>query len=214
MKTSRFSISTLSVALALSGFSGSTLPAQTNQTAANKDAQLLKIPSPLEEITQLSKSGVGDAVVLTYIQNSTQRYTLNAQDIISLRDQGVSAEVTTALIRRGAEVRQAVEESYRQQQQQLQAEAATVAAAPTYQTPPAPTVVVPAPVTYYVPAPRSTVSVHYFGTPRYHYQPVYQSGYRYYGSGYSYAPQVSFGVGFGGGSRHYGGYRSSARYCP
>ncbi len=212
MKTTKFSPIALSAALVLGSMHPLSLLAQ-NEPVTAKGAQSLKIASPVEEIAELSKSGVGDEVVLTYIQNSERSYNLNAQDIIHLRDQGVSTEVTTALIRRGAEVRQAAEESNRQQQQQQQADTATVATAPTYQTPPATTVVVPAPVTYYVPAPRSTVSVHYFGTPRYSYPSAYHSGYRYYGSGYSYAPRVSFGVGFGGGYRHYGGYRSSARYC-
>jgi hypothetical protein len=213
MKTNRFSLIAVGAALTLGSFHPSAVLAQDNQATASKDAQHLKIPSPLEEITQLSKSGVGDPVVLTYIKNSDRSYNLNAQDIINLRNQGVSAEVTSALIRRGAEVRQAAAEAYQQQQQQ-QTETATAAAAPTYQTAPAETVVVtPAPVVYYT-RPASTVSVTYFGSPRYSYYSSCYPSYRYYGSGsyYNYAPRVSFGIGFGGGYR-YGGFRSSARYC-
>jgi hypothetical protein len=212
MKTTRFSLIAVGAVLTFGSFHPAAVLAQDHQTAASKDAQLLKIPSPLEEITQLSKSGVGDPVVLTYIKNSDRSYNLNAQDIINLRNQGVSAEVTSALIRRGAEVRQAAAAAYQQQQQQT--EAASVAAAPTYQTAPAETVVVtPAPVVYYT-RPASTVSVTYFGSPGYNYNSSCYPSYRYYGSGsyYNYAPRVSFGIGFGGGYRH-GGFRSSARYC-
>jgi hypothetical protein len=206
MKTTRFSLVAVSAALAVAALQPFSLRAQsdpaapaTTSDAAQKDAQRLKIASPIEEIVQLNQSGVGDPVIVNYIQNSDRTYRLNAQDIIKLRDQGVSTEVTTALIQRGAEQRQATAEADNQRQA---TEATTVAVAPTYQTPPAET---PASaVTYYEPVePRSTVSVTYFGSSGYGFSSGCYPGYRYYSPsyryynyspGYCYTPQVSFGI--------------------
>lgn len=199
----------------------------TTAAAAKTDAQLLKIASPLEEVAELSKSGVGDAVIINYIQSSDRTYNVGAKDIINLRNQGVSTEVTTALIQRGAEQRQAVADAAKQQAQAAAlkpAQTETVAVAPTYQTQPATTVVAtPATVTYYEPVqPASTVSVTYIGYPRYSYYaapcyPRYVTYGSYYSPSYCYPrPSFAVGVGFGGGYRggYYGGsYRSSARYC-
>jgi hypothetical protein len=228
MKTTQVSLVVVSAALIFAAVQplpllAQTEPATTTVTeAAKKDAQLLKIATPLEEIAELSKSGVGDAVIVSYIQSSERTYNLGAKDIINLRNQGVSTEVTTALIQRGAEQRQAVADASKQQKQ---AEAETIAAAPTYQTQPTETVATaPTTITYYEPVrPASTVSVTYIGYPRYSYysapcSPSYVTyGSRYYSPNYYYTPRTSFaiGVGFGGGyGGHYGGhYRSSARIC-
>lgn len=218
MKTSRFSIAAVCVAVVVAGQPGG-LQAQSAASTAisepvKKETQSLKVTTPVEEVVQLSKSGVGDALIVSYIQNSERPYRLNAQDIIKLRDEGVSTEVTTALIQRGAEQRQAVEAA-QQKQTEAAATESTVAAAPTYQTQPAQVQVVEtAPqVTYYTPVqPVSTVSVTYFGSRPYSYRSVYAPSYRYYAPSYYYAPRVSFGVGYHGGYRH-GGFRSSARYC-
>lgn len=190
MKTTQISLIVVSAALASATLQPAKLLAQgepsTSATAdaVKKDAQLLKIPSPLEEIVELSKSGVGDAVVVSYIQSSDRTYNVGAKDIINLRNQGVSTDVTTALIQRGAEQRQAAAEAVKQQKQ---TEAETIAAAPTYQTQPteapatAPTV-----INYYEPVrPASTVSVTYIGYPRYsYYSAPCSPSYVTYGSRY------------------------------
>lgn len=225
MKTIRLSLLAASAVLAVATFEPLSLLAQSD-AAAKTDPQKLKIPSPLEEVAELSKSGVGDAVIINYIQNSDRTYNVGAKDIINLRNQGVSTEVTTALIQRGAEQRQAVADAAKQQAQaaeQKSAEPETVAVAPTYQTQPTTTVVAaPATITYYEPVrPASTVSVTYIGYPRYSYYstpyyPRYVSYGSYYSPSYCY-PRSSIAVGAGfGGSRggYYGGHhRSSARYC-
>lgn len=195
------------------------LPSASAQSPAAADAKLmqsLKIPSKLEEITQLSKAGVGDTVILAYVKDSPTAYNLSATDIIKLRDEGVSPEVTAALIQRGSEVRQAAQEAAR-----LSA-ATETAAAPSYQTQPGIESSAPA-VTYVsspvVVPPTSTVSVHYFGVPTYRYAPTYYTYPRYssygsyvtFGSGYCATPRATFSVGFGSG--RYGGSFSRARYC-
>jgi len=218
MKMSRFSVAAVCVAAAVVAGQPGYLQAQSTASTASsepvkKETQSLKVTTPVEEVVQLSKSGVGDALIVSYIQNSERPYRLNAQEIIKLRDEGVSTEVTTALIQRGAEQRQAVEAAQPKQTGATATES-TVAAAPSYQTQPTQVQVVEiAPqVTYYTPVqPVSTVSVTYFGSRPYSYRSVYAPNYRYAPS-YHYAPRVSFGVGYHGGYRH-SGFRSSARYC-
>jgi hypothetical protein len=226
MKTTQVSLivvsAMLTIATVQTSLQAQDTPAASTATDANKkEALSLKIASPIEEVVELSKSGVGDAVVVSYIQSSERTYNVGAQDIINLRNQGVSPEVTTALIQRGAAQRQAATEAA---QQANPAATETVAVAPTYQTQPITTVVAaPANVTYYEPVrPASTVSVTYIGYPRYsYYAAPYYPRYATYGSSYyspSYCyPRTSFavGVGFGGyrGGYYGGHYRSSARYC-
>lgn len=221
--TTRFSLIVVGAAFAACNLLPLEARAQTNSgttatptvSATGSDAQpqqSFKIPTKVEEVAELSKAGVGDQVILSYIKNSDSAFNLNAQDIIALRNQGVSSEVTAAMIQRGAEVRLAS-----QQEAAKQTEAETVAAAPTYQT--QPVVEAPAQVTYVATPvqPTSTVSVHYFGTPSYRYVPTYYPryvsapNYVTFGSSYYSGPRFSVGVGFGG--RYHGGYRSSARFC-
>jgi hypothetical protein len=218
MKTKiRFSFITLSALLAVMPGLPFGVPAQTATvtTTAPTDAtgdkldkllRSLNNTSRLDEIAQLTKAGVGDPVILTYIQNSETAYNVNAQDIIKLRDQGVSSEVTTALIQRGMEVRQAAQEATKQVQ------ATAVAASPTDQAPSVGEVTAPAPVQYVTTPvqPASTVSVTYFGSPSYSYAPVCYPRYVVFGSSYCYTPQVAFGVGFGG--HRFRGHRSNTGY--
>jgi hypothetical protein len=199
---------------AASAQTDATISAPATTTPEAKPAPSFKIPSRLDEIAQLSKAGVGDNVILAYIKDSQTAYNLNAQDIIKLRDDGVSPQVTAALIQRGTEVRQAAQEAAKESQTQ----STEVAAAPTYQTQP---VAEQPAVTYgaapVVVRPASTVSVHYFGAPSYRYAPSYyyprygsSVSYGTYGSSYYHAPRASFSFGFGG---HFGGHHSRARYC-
>lgn len=225
MKTMiRFSFVALGATLAAISLLPVQVAAQTNvtitptTTAAMEATPItpMKAPSKLDEIAQLTKAGVGDTVILAYIKDSPTAYSLNAEDIIRLRDQGVSPEITTALIQHGAEVRQAAQEAAKESQTQT----AEVAAAPTYQTQPVIEQPAPASVVYVAAPvrPVSTVSVHYFGAPSYRYAPTYYApryvsspGYVSFGSSY-YSPRASFSVGFGGHG-HYRGHYSSARYC-
>src|SRR6478609_234761 len=116
MKTTRVSLFVVSAMLTIAtiqSLRAQDTPAASTD-AAKKEAQRLKIASPIEEVVELSKSGVGDAVVVSYIQSSERTYNVGAQDIINLRNQGVSPEVTTALIQRGAAQRQAATDAAQQ----------------------------------------------------------------------------------------------------
>lgn len=176
--------------------------AKTDATEANKPVQL---SWGLDDIAKLSTAKVDESVILAFVENSETAYNPTAQDIVQLRELGVSAQVITALMRHGEGLRQTARES----QKQVQAEHATVTA--TANTQPA--------TVYHVPAaseaPVSTVT--YIGYPRYYSYPDYNYGYgypnsyyypRYYAYGY---PRFSLGVHFGGG--YYRGYYGGGRHC-
>ena len=50
------------------------------------------------EVVKLATSGVGDEVVLAYINNSQAPFELSAGDVLYLKDLGLSPEVTTAML--------------------------------------------------------------------------------------------------------------------
>ena len=220
MKTMiRFSFIALSAILAIMllrpvGVLGQTVVAPTTTTTNATDGKLDKLVQalnnyrPLNEITALTQAGIGDTVILTYIQNSATTYNVGAQDIIKLREQGVSPEVITALIQHGTEVRPVAPEVANTSQ------ANAVASAPAYQpTPVVAEVSTPVLVNYYVPTPVqpvSTVSVTYFGSRGYSYAPGGCPSYVTFGSGYCYTPRAVYGVGYGG--HRFGGYRTSAQW--
>jgi hypothetical protein len=183
--------------------------ARNGATTSNQPA---KLSWGLDEIAKLSKAKVDESVILAFIENSETAYNPTSQDIIQLRELGVSSQIITALMRHGEGLRQTARESQKQVQTE---QAAAVAAAPAPATT-QPTTVYNPPATYA--APVSTVT--YIGYPRYDTYPNYNYGYCYPGSyyypryyGYGYYPRFSLGVHFGGG--HYGGYyggRYGGRY--
>src|SRR5439155_20357101 len=50
------------------------------------------------DVIRLAESGVGDDVLLAYIQNSQSTFNLGADDVLYLRDVGVSSTVITAML--------------------------------------------------------------------------------------------------------------------
>ena len=65
--------------------------------ASRCEAQTTPAVSPgLEEIVKLSKAQMGDDVILGYIKKATTPFTLTADDIVYLKDQGVSQPVIAA----------------------------------------------------------------------------------------------------------------------
>lgn len=175
-------------------------------------ARTPQLSPALDQIVKLTKGGVAESVTLAFIQTSQMPYALDAQNIIKLREQGVSSQVITAMMQRNEEIRRATEEAG----QTAQSTASTSVASPPSQVVSAPTQtqVVYAPAQTY---PASTVSVTYFGSRESNYYPgywgyrsglsgSYYPGYasyacvpRYYG--YGYGSRVGFGVGY---SRGYG----------
>jgi len=222
MKTTRNNFAALCVTATAFGLCLFNLPAAEDSPTVtailNKYAHASQLSPALEAIVKLSKAGVAESVTLAYIQASPTPYSLDAQDILRLRERGVASQVVTAMMQHGDELRRAAAEASKQ--------TTTSASAPTYQsTAPAVTAPTPATVTYVqAPSyPASSVSVTYIGYPRYNSYSGYY-GYGYGGAGYptyySYAPQYGYGycgprIGFGVGYRgvyagysrgYYGGY--------
>jgi len=50
------------------------------------------------EVIRLATSGVGDEVVLAYIRNSQAQFNLSADNVLYLKDLGLSEEVTSAML--------------------------------------------------------------------------------------------------------------------
>jgi len=165
-----------------------------------------KWPYGTADVVKLSRSQVGEEVIVSYVQNSGIAYSLSPDDIVRLRSEGVSDRViNTMLDQHGKAVRAA--------------QMAAAPAAPVYSDNPGGPVVSetqppqnsgpgpvaeapltpPASSTYVIPYPPATSA--YYGYPSYYY-PYYP----YYYGGYYGGPIVSFRFGFGGGHGYYGGH--------
>ncbi len=147
------------------------LPARggvTSTTAAAAPQTRKPDPAGVDEIVSMVKAGISNEVIKTYIETSSIPYSLSAADIIAMRDKGVPADIITAVLERGEELR-----------------AQPVGAAP--QSPPTPA----APTPNYEPPPGNSAS--YPDNPA---VPVYAAapGYGYSGwwSAYAYWPFVYY----------------------
>jgi hypothetical protein len=165
----------------------------------------------INEVVSLAKSGLEESVVISYIKSSPGPFQPSADEIIRLRDAGISSQVINAMLQRGAEVRD---------QAQMAAAAAPAAQdvsanysqpAQTYAQPAAPVVATP-PVTYVQPASSVIYVGSSYGYPvldsRYYYPySCYYPSYYYPRVGFGFAPQFNFrfGGGFHGGF-HGGGF--------
>jgi hypothetical protein len=164
--------------LALGAFSAlaQNTPASTPAQPAAVSASAPQLAYGVPQILQLSQAKVGDDTIIAYIKNSGNSYGLNADQIIYLRQQGVSDAVITTML--------------------SQPKLAAVAPNPAISEPqpPAPavaqvsTATVAPTVTYVQTVPATT----------YYYQPYYYPAYAVY-------PAVSLSFGWGGGW-HGGGY--------
>ncbi|MGA9452512.1 MAG: hypothetical protein WBW41_14350, partial [Verrucomicrobiia bacterium] len=146
----------------------------------------------VSQVMQLAHANVGEDVIVNYIQNSGNGYGLDADQILYLKQQGISDRIINAMLN-----------------QRSRLTAAQTAPPPNYSDAnnsqiPTPT---PAPaVSYAQTAPPQTVYVipdtqtyDYYAYSDPYYYPYYYPYYGYYGW-----PGVSLSFGWGG---YYGGYR-------
>ncbi len=70
---------------------GSAAPAASATVSTN-------LSQNVAEVVKLAQSGVGDDVVLAYIKNSRAPFSLSAGDILTLKNQGISTPVVTAML--------------------------------------------------------------------------------------------------------------------
>lgn len=205
MKTRNFSLIVICGALAF-GLS----MARAEMEPAKAPLKLtMPMSAGLDEVVKLTKAGVSESVVISYVQNSPVAYHPSADEIIKLRENGVSAPIITAVLSRGAVVR----DQAAQQAQVAQVPAPTAVQTAPVVTPPLvqPTVAYTAPVVYAEASP----SVVYIGSsyPTYPFSfgfygfPFYYHG--YYG-GYRGHYYHSYGGRYGGG--HYGGGHYGGRH--
>jgi hypothetical protein len=132
------------------------------------------------EVVKLAQAKIGEDTIMAYIKNNHVDYNLNADQILYVRQQGVSDAVITLMLN--------------QPKSPNPSPTVSAPAAPTPQAA-ASTVVVQPAVTYVQPAPVTYV------------QPVYYPSYSYCGPTF---PSVSLAFGFGGyygGGHYYGGNR-------
>jgi hypothetical protein len=179
MKMKNFTKSLLAAVAGIVLLAGSVL-AQNSPPAAPQLAY------GVPQILQLAQAKVSDDTIIAYIHNSGNSYGLNADQIIYLRQQGVSDGVINVMLN------------------QPKTAAVTAPAAPpdnSYQAQ-APASYAPAPTTTYVQSAPSAVYVVPNSQP--YYNNYYYSQPYYYP--YSYFPSVSLGFAFGGSSYHHGGY--------
>jgi hypothetical protein len=202
-------ITSLAVALSLlQGFAQGTPSTTTSSTATATTAESVKLPYGVEDVLKMSRAQVSDDVIATYIQNTGTIYNLGPNDIVYLKDQGVSDRIVNTML----DQRRIANEVAAQAQQQ-QAAAQTPAPAennspittPAYSDsqPAAPAVTQPAASTLYV-IPYPTPSYPYYGRSYYSYSYPYYSSYSSYCSyPYSYGsycygrPVVGFRFGAG-----------------
>src|SRR5215472_1321764 len=57
-----------------------------------------KLPADAAEIVKLSRAKVSEDVILSFIQNSKSRYNLTSDDILRMRNEGVSDRVIGAIL--------------------------------------------------------------------------------------------------------------------
>ena len=196
-----------------------------DSAVSSADAAPPRLPYGVDDVLKLSRSQVSEDIIQNYIANSGTVYNLTPNEIVYLRNEGVSDRVINAMVdqrKRLTEVaaQKAPQPSPAPAIDYTAAYGAGYAAAPPVYTAPAPTYVQPASTLYVMSYPQAASS--YYGA----YYPYYSGGYYpYYNGGYysrcypynrgyyNYwgSPVISFGHRYGGGwgHSHYGGWGRS-----
>lgn len=147
-----------------------------------------QMPYGVSQILQLSQAKVGDDTINAYIKNSGNSYGLNSDQIIYLKQQGVSDAVITTMLNQpkpGA----SAPYTYTPTTPAPQPVASTASAQPNTMATVAPA------VTYVQTVPTTT----------YYYQPYYYPYYNY--PYYTWCPPVSLSFAWGWNGGYYGGWR-------
>jgi hypothetical protein len=74
------------------------------------------VSSQIAEVVRMKESGIETAVIKAHIEQSTTVYPPSAEEIIYLHEHGVPAEIITAFIRRGNELRAQAEQAAKESQ--------------------------------------------------------------------------------------------------
>jgi len=191
--SSLFQILAINAVLALAARN---VAAQDSTSASAAQTPPLQLSYGVSQIVQISKANVSEGTIVSYIQNSGSSYGLDANQIVYLKQQGVSDAVVNTMLNQHPQT----EASAPPPNYYASAPATPLVAQPVG------AVVQPAPVC----VPSSTVYV-IPDTQAYRHNSGYYNSYCGYYPCYSpYTchsggfPVVSFSVGFGGG--YHGGY--------
>ena len=174
---------------------GSSAPDSAQPAAVN--APVPQLSYGVAQIVKLAQANVSDDAIMAYIKSSGNSYGLNADQIIYLRQQGVSDAVITTMLNQPKPVVAAATVAMPaststaktaplyspRQREQIPAASASTSTAEISTATVAPT------VTYVQTVPATT----------YYYQPYYYPAYAWY-------PPVTFSFGWGWGGWHGGGW--------
>ncbi len=161
------------------------------------DSAGAKLPQSVGEVVKLSRAKVSEDVVLSYVQNSGAVYSLSADDIVRLRNEGVSDRVINAMLDQHAKAVETAQKAAAPAATSADDSASGATAPASESATSAPPPVVEAPMT----PPGSSVYFPYPATAYYAYPPDYYGPWYYgcYGG-----PIVSFRFGFWGGHGGHG----------
>jgi hypothetical protein len=166
-----------------------------------------KLPYGVDDVLKLSRAQVSEDIVLNYIQNSGTIYNLGPNEIVYLRNQGVSDHIVNAMLDQRKRVIEAAGSAASPAPVQTAATGEGIIApsypppAPIYIESPAPEEPAPASSVYVIPSP--AVRAAYYSSYTYGSPYLYYGPYTCYGSYGGYWP----GYYYGGYSRgYYHGY--------
>jgi hypothetical protein len=191
MKTPAFRKSFLAIAAA-SGLALSAMTVEAQDSSVANQSAPVQLSYGASQIVQLARAKVSDDTIIAYIRNSGNSYGLDANQIIYLRQQGISDAIVNVMLNQPKVASTPAQPVAQPDNSQIaQTSTAVVQPTTTYvQTaPPSSVYVIPDSQTYYYNA--------------YYAQPYY---YPYYAWPYP-AVSLSFGFGgrWGGGGWHGGG---------
>ena len=194
MKTANFQNLVLATIVTILMWSAPAVLAQEKTAAASVPAPQLGYG--VSQILQLKQAEIGDKTIIAYIKNSGNIYGLNADQIIYLRQQGVSDAVLTAMLQQPRQTAAVPTITTSAPQQ--------VATTAYYSDSIAPATVAP-PVTYVQTVPATT----YYYQPYYYYPYSYSYAYCYPSYGWSSGLSFYYGRSYQGG-RYYGGWHGGS----
>jgi len=212
MKTKNLKSSLLAIAAVTTlAFTAGNVIAQNSTTTAQPAAASQPAPQlsyGVPQVLQLEQAKVSDGVIVNYIQNSGTIYSLKADEIVYLKQQGVSDAALNAMLNQRTRLTGSTEPA-------ATTASSTTASAQTYTPAPQPAVTYVQTTPAYVPS--STVYV-IPDTQTYQYGTYYYSGYPYYSypyyGGYYGWPAVSLSFGWGGyyGGGYHGAYHGGGGF--
>jgi len=160
----------------------------------------IKSPSATLDVVKLSRAQVSEDIILSYVQNSGSSYSLSSDDIVRLRNEGVSDRVINTMLDQHKKVVETAQQTAAPTPVYVDNSSNASGAATTQPTHAEAPLTPPASTTYVIPYPQASAA--YYGYP---YRPYYYSPYYYGPSYYGYygGPVVSFRFGFGGSHGHF-----------